>query len=352
MTTSPLNQSEDRTESSKATRSRRGLLVAGGALAAGAVAALARTNEADAAAETKTSADTDATLAVENTGSGYAIIARQTATSPTTPGFAALKAERAGDLGGQAVYAVRSGDGPGFAVMADRRDDGLGDAVQALRGSGGKGNGVRGIHFGSGDDDVGAGANGAGVRGERHGNIGLLGVGPRVIGPIIDGPVPDPEGPTVASSTDTGVFGQGLAFGVRGECEEGSGTGVHGQSRSATGTGAVGEATVSGGVGLEARHTVPGGMALRVAGRASFLTVGQGTIPAHANSAVVTNSNVTAVSHITITLTSNPGDAPGNQTDPAVKWVSRNPGAGFTIHTTRPVLAATTFTYLIVEPAF
>ena len=139
---------------------------------------------------------------------------------------------------------------------------------------------------------------------------------------------------------------------VRGECEESSGTAVHGQSRSATGIGTVGEATVAGGVGLLALHTVAGGTALRVAGRASFLTVGSGTIPAGARSVAVSNSNVTSASHVMVTLTSDPGGASGNQVDAGVKWVSRSPGVGFTVYTTRPVSVATTFTYFIVEPAF
>jgi hypothetical protein len=57
----------------------------------------------------------------------------------------------------------------------------------------------------------------------------------------------------------------------------------------------------------------------------------------------VSNAAVTAESHITITLTANPG-APAR-----VHWVARQAGS-FTVHLTQAVSTATSFTYLIVEP--
>jgi hypothetical protein len=89
---------------------------------------------------------------------------------------------------------------------------------------------------------------------------------------------------------------------------------------------------------------------LHVDGKAKFSTGGTGVIPAGATSVMVSDSNVTGVSHVSVTLTSDPGAAPGNQTHASLKWVARMAGSGFRVHMTRPVGPATTFTYLITEP--
>jgi hypothetical protein len=57
----------------------------------------------------------------------------------------------------------------------------------------------------------------------------------------------------------------------------------------------------------------------------------------------VSNPAVTAESHITVTLTANPG------TSTRIHWVARHAGS-FTVHLTQAVSSATSFTYLIVEP--
>lgn len=55
----------------------------------------------------------------------------------------------------------------------------------------------------------------------------------------------------------------------------------------------------------------------------------------------MTNAAVTTNSHITVTLTADPGSA-------QILWVQKQTGS-FTIHLTRAVTNATSFTYLIVE---
>lgn len=86
---------------------------------------------------------------------------------------------------------------------------------------------------------------------------------------------------------------------------------------------------------------------LDVAGKARFSTAGTGTIPQGQNSFSVFNNAVTNLSHITVSLVTDPGER-------HVRWVSRNQGVGFTLFLTtaapnkRP---QTSFTYLIVEPA-
>ena len=52
---------------------------------------------------------------------------------------------------------------------------------------------------------------------------------------------------------------------------------------------------------------------------------------------------VTATTHITVTLTSDPGGA-------CVQWVERLPGSGFRVHLTKAVRTATTFSYFMAYP--
>lgn len=138
-----------------------------------------------------------------------------------------------------------------------------------------------------------------------------------------------------------GVIGEAVRCIERGPCEDpAAGIGVLG--RSEAGAGVRGESTS--GPGVEAVSA--DGPALRVTGPAAFSTAGAGQIPQGASSATVAESNVTADSHISVTLTSDPGAR-------SVRWVQRDPGTGFTVHLTslpaklRPL---TDFTYLITEP--
>jgi hypothetical protein len=78
--------------------------------------------------------------------------------------------------------------------------------------------------------------------------------------------------------------------------------------------------------------------------RAGFSTCGGDTIAAGLASKAVANPAVTATSHISVTLTGNPGAAAH------VLWVERQPGTGFVLHLARRVVRSTPFSYLVVEP--
>jgi hypothetical protein len=72
--------------------------------------------------------------------------------------------------------------------------------------------------------------------------------------------------------------------------------------------------------------------------------VGSGAVLAGDNSAIILNTNVTAGSHISVTLTSDPGNTA------AVVRVSRAAGVSFTVRLSSNVAGDTHFTYFIVEP--
>jgi hypothetical protein len=139
-------------------------------------------------------------------------------------------------------------------------------------------------------------------------------------------------------------------IGVLGRSE--TGIGVIGESRHhddgapdqplMSGTGIVGRS--GSGTGVEASSE--SGLGLKVLGKAGFSTSGSGLVATGQSSVMVNDPNATLLSHIMVTLTSDPGGR-------HVRWVSRAAGS-FTLHLTdappnkRP---ETSFTYLIVEPA-
>jgi hypothetical protein len=211
---------------------------------------------------------------------------------------------------------------------------------------------------------------GDGVEGESNGGIG-------VFGHSVDG-----LGVAGVSVTDTGVSGLGEIIGVSGVSHAGtavkgrsvigtgvdgssesligvngfslSGIGVEGRSDSGIGVDAFGGnvgvigGSDTGGTGVHAAN-FGNGLALNVVGPARFSTAGAGTIPAQQNSVVVSDSAVTADSHITMTLTGDPGSTPAGL--PAVVvWIERQPGTGFIARLSRRVATATPFTYFIIEP--
>lgn len=98
------------------------------------------------------------------------------------------------------------------------------------------------------------------------------------------------------------------------------------------------------GTGVEASSE--SGLGLKVLGTAGFSSAGTGLVAAGLGAATVNDPNATLLSHITVTLTSDPGAR-------HVRWVGRAAGS-FTLHLTdapqnkRP---QTSFTYLSVEPA-
>lgn len=161
------------------------------------------------------------------------------------------------------------------------------------------------------------------------------------------------SGDTTAITADgafAGMSALGDEFGVIGRSRDRfgpTGAGVEGSALSGRGVRGISGT----GVGVQAVAGSDAATALQVEGKAMFSTAGSGTIAAGEDSVVLTNPAVTGVSHITVTLTGDPGQAssaPGSK--PVVVWVERQPGAGFVVHLSRPVRFATPFTYLIVEP--
>lgn len=156
------------------------------------------------------------------------------------------------------------------------------------------------------------------------------------------------RGPGVQGFSDgVAVHGRGRLIGVEGFSTFGQGV----QGWSGHGIGVEGVSTE--GVAVQAAGNE---VALRVIGRPEFFTAGSGVIPANQESTFVAQYLVTEKSHITVTLTGDPGQAasaPGSKA--AVAWVERpvvGPVgvAGFVVHLSRKVVRETPFTYLIVEP--
>ena len=209
----------------------------------------------------------------------------------------------------------------------------------------------------------GASVSGIGVRGEsQSGPGGFFG---SQSGTGVEGRSESGAGGNFHSESESGVLGassggigvQGLsqgADGVHGESETGigalgfsqSGIGVFGVS---PGDGQPAVQALSAGPGFpfgEPADVSDGGLALDVIGKARFSTAGSDTIPQRQNSVFVANPAVTANSHITVTLATDPGPR-------QLRWVQRNPGIGFTAHLTSappPFRPETAFTYLIVDP--
>ena len=173
-----------------------------------------------------------------------------------------------------------------------------------------------------------AGAQGIGVAGATNSN-GDIRAG---VGGVNHGGGPGVRG--TANGGGKGVLGQSGATGA------GNGIGVFGQVGG--GRGVQGAASGAAGIGVVAENTA-GGLGLAVKGLAGFSACGDGTIAAGQATRSVNEAAVTASSHITVTLTGNPGRA-------QVLWVERQAGVGFVVHLTRAVGNATPFTYLVVEP--
>jgi hypothetical protein len=245
-------------------------------------------------------------------------------------------------LGAAAAGAVASGMLKADEAQADHgtinavsaTDD---PAIHGHNSSGGPGIAVEGTTTGS--DGIGVLGRGyIGVQGEG----GLAGV--------------------AATGTDYGLSAYGYTHGVissshevgvQGSADSEYGVGIHGVAldKGENNTGVLGTAWRSG-VAVKAKVTGgDGATALQVEGKAKFSTAAASTIPAGQDSASVSNSLVTAQSHVTVTLTGDPGQASSSPgTKPVVVWVERRPGTGFVVHLSRPVRFATPFTYLIVEP--
>jgi hypothetical protein len=183
-------------------------------------------------------------------------------------------------------------------------------------------------------------ANGPGVLGTAPSGFGVQGTsesGVGVAGNSIEG-----TGVSGNSSRGAGVIGS-TADGTGVSGDSFMGIGVNGHSDDGIGV----RAFTFTGIGVHAE----GPTALEVQGTAKFSTAGFDAILANQDSAMVSNVFVTALSHITVTLTGDPGQAGSAQGfKPVVVWVERQPGTGFIVHMSRPVRVDTPLTYLIVEP--
>jgi hypothetical protein len=169
--------------------------------------------------------------------------------------------------------------------------------------------------------------------------------GPQAV--AIVGIANDGIGVAGASPSGTGVTGKTqIGTGVTGIADT-TGIGVHGLSQG--GTGMEGEAPGDEHPGVRAisRSGPPyppdGGLALEVIGKARFSTAGAGAVPRGRRIATVSDPAVTAASHITVTLTGNPGTA-------RFDWLERQPGSGFVVHLAGLALWEIPFTYLVIEP--
>lgn len=336
-------------------RSRRALLRGLGVAAAGAVAAgVLGTREAQA----------HGTVHYDSDNTTPAVHGNNTDNGPGIKGDSVTGAGVQGSSdSGIGVFASTSGDGTAVygqllstepAVRGQNFGSGIGVFGQSSDGHGVSGEtnqagragvtgnnastsfsalGVEGIVAGSGRGVFGLSALGRGVHGHSDGD------GAGVMGDI-------------TSDTGTGALGvnNGGGPGVKGTSV--SGPGVRGEGGvgvtgfSSTGVGVLGEADNGVGVYASSKDF----FALYVQGHSAFSTVGNGIIAAGQESVFVSNVAVTAQSHITVTLTGDPGRVLSG-IPAVVVWVERQAGTGFVIHLSRRVGPATPFTYLIVEPA-
>jgi hypothetical protein len=170
-----------------------------------------------------------------------------------------------------------------------------------------------------------AGPQAIAIVGISHGGYAIVGADDwNGIG--VHGKTPMGIGVDGGSEQGTGVHGQGWQAGVEGEAPGEDHPGVRAESRSRT-----------------EPYALDGGLALEVIGKARFSTAGAGAVPRGRRMTTVAEPAVTAVSHITVTLTGNPGLA-------RFDWVERQPGAGFVVHLQGVSLSEIPFTYLVVEP--
>jgi hypothetical protein len=253
-------------------------------------------------------------------------------------------------LHGNIDFSPSSPGGGGVVLKVEQESSGVGTlAIHAIGGPG------RDAIAGWGGNSPNQNSGGLGVYGQGgtsasgEQGIGVLGNGNPASG---DKGGDGVRGSTV-SATRAGVFGFnfGTGAGVRGygavagPLPTGNGIGVEGKSGSS-------------GIGVLAENT-GAGVGLAVKGRAGFSACGSDTIAAGQASKTVNNAAATAASHITVTLTEDPGSTntnppgQGGARAPSpvaqVHWVQRQAGS-FTVHLTQGVVNATDFTYLIVEP--
>jgi hypothetical protein len=316
-----------------------------GAVTVGALAATAVRAEA---------AEAHGTFHADSAGEDPAIHGNNSASGPGVQGDSASGIGVLGHSTGANV--------PGPAVAGVQGSSNV-DGVIALGGRYGvhafslDGEGVHAVSF-SGKGVVGLGGNGTGVEGNANG-IGVKGLsGPGVgingesfagdgvvgmshhmdhYGVFGTNDTADPDPTTPPFPQGAGVFGQGVNIGVKAFSNDG-----HAVDATSTNGTALDAGSLTGiGLGIHS-----GATAIRVTGgKLKFNSVGAGTIPAGASAHTVLHAYVTLNSHVTIVLTSDPGNAA------QLHWVTRAAGS-FTINLTRPARDATTFTYFVVDPSF
>jgi hypothetical protein len=223
----------------------------------------------------------------------------------------------AGQSGGGTGVEGTSATGPGVSGQSQEGDGVAGHSQSGRGGSFSTEGGSFAVYIGGSAVDFALGVDNA-----------LVDEGAGGIIAVARGGKPAIEGDALPSE-----FGAGIGvLGVSSDAEFASGPGIGVQGLSGAG------------VGVQAMSSE--GVALDVVGKARYSTAGSGAVPAGQQSVAVSNPAVTAESHITVSLTSNPGNR-------QVRWVERDPGTGFTVHLVptppnqRPL---TTLTYLIVEP--
>jgi hypothetical protein len=225
---------------------------------------------------------------------------------------------------------------------------GQSDTGCGVQGSSRTTHGVRG-HSDSGVGVEGVSETGVGGHFRSNGTFALQVEGAAALvnvrfpGTALDVTSTQPDGNPTGRTDLTGICGNAKsehrdARGVQGVSSlpgdgehfgDGSGVGVQGVS----GTGIAVEAI--------SQH----GLALAVRGRAHFETSGRAVVPKGANSVFVSNPVIDEDSHVSVTLTSDPG---GRQ----ISWVERQSGRGFTVHfsgTQHGPRPRITLTYLIVD---
>ena len=250
---------------------------------------------------------------------------------------AGLAVQNGNAQSGNAITGIWNGPGDGSGVVGQNHGPGSGAGVSGesesgpgVQGIGGSEPGVRGISFA-----------GNGIEGgcENPAAAGVLGIAEVCL----------ERGPCPGLAEGTGVRGiSGAGNGVHGISVAGPGVRGHSQSGPALLGVAPGDAPAVRAVSaFPAPQPDPdGGLALDVLGSARFSTAGAGIVPDGEGQVFVPNAAVTAASHVSVALSSDPGAA-------LLRWVDRSPGLGFTVHLTEAVAAAAgvSFTYFIVEPA-
>lgn len=233
------------------------------------------------------------------------------------------------------------GNGGRYGVHAFSQD---GEGVHAvtINGIAVRGIGVNGTGLEGSANTIGVkglSGPGVGINGESFASDGVVGLSHHMdhYGVFGTNNTPDPDPAAPPFPQGAGVFGQGVNIGVKAFSNDG-----HAIDATSTNGTALDAGSLTGiGLGIHS-----GGTAIRVTGgKLKFNSVGSGTIPAGAETHTVVHGHVTSNSHVTVVLTSDPGNAV------LLQWVARAAGS-FTINLTRATRRDTTFTYFIVDPSF